>query len=853
MFTGNFRPLAIVLLLALTLGLSLQSSCSSGGDGAQQVPDTSGSITPPQQPQALEVQGFNLPAPSTLLKGFSFVDADRFQTGSQYSDALPSNLVTRTDPIVKFTPNWTPALDPGPAFLAYAMYAFPIAGYSGSSDLKFVWQAPLGDTAQGWVGLANRTADRWDWFSLPADGLLGVNSFASYLPPGGDLVMVVLLTGTGVHQLNWVRVGDTIPPQVALVSYPMQGSAPLNVQLNASDNSDVDGTVVNFKWDFEGDGTYDADTGSTPTCYHIYDTPGDYYAVVRITDDEGGVSTASTFVDVNLPPAGIFIFKDPNDPDWGPPVTGQGTQPDPYVLDAEDLSKEYSFIVNDQPDGSGNSLDPARYNWFMSVPGNGTFVSAGVFKATGNIDCTVYAKSITDESNHVYLKLTANVPPEAAFSADPLAGEKPLDVNFDASASTDSDGTIVQYEWDWDSNTVYDDTTASPTTTHTFNTNGVYKVTLRVTDDRGGTDTATDVYIGVANAGSGNSWHVVSADAASNVGPDASLAYIGGRPCIAYYDEQTAQLCFIRANNPFGTNWAAKVQVLSSDATGANSMELIDAGGMPGIAYYNYLTNELKYVRADAADGSIWGTPVLLDTLGMGSELEQLKAIGTYLAVLYYDASVDEARFIRAIDGEGTSWGFAVTVGPADDDAFYGGLATDGSNLAACYYNSSTDDLIYVLADDINGASWGFWQTVQSSGDVGQYCTMVFADGLPAISYLDADNSTLNVIRAAEISGGIWSSPNPLVTDATQLDHMLMTTLSGMPAVTFYSSAGLRYLRATSADGSTWGSEEQVDTSVGVQQNAVSPADYFGYPAVAYSFRSSMAPPNGDLKFAIYY
>jgi hypothetical protein len=40
---------------------------------------------------------------------------------------------------------------------------------------------------------------------------------------------------------------------------------------------------------------------------------------------------------------------------------------------------------------------------------------------------------------------------------------------------------------------------------------------------------------------------------------------------------------------------------------------------------------------------------------------------------------------------------------------------------------------------------------------------------------------------------------------------------------------------------------------VGVQQNAVSIGEYAGFPAVAYSIRTNLAPPNGDLKFAIYY
>ncbi|RKZ75949.1 MAG: hypothetical protein DRQ57_05515, partial [Gammaproteobacteria bacterium] len=40
-----------------------------------------------------------------------------------------------------------------------------------------------------------------------------------------------------------------------------------------------------------------------------------------------------------------------------------------------------------------------------------------------------------------------NQPPTASFTANPTSGKAPLTVNLDASASTDSDGTISSYEW----------------------------------------------------------------------------------------------------------------------------------------------------------------------------------------------------------------------------------------------------------------------------------------------------------------------------------------------------------------------------------------------------------------------
>ncbi len=56
-------------------------------------------------------------------------------------------------------------------------------------------------------------------------------------------------------------------------------------------------------------------------------------------------------------------------------------------------------------------------------------------------------------------------------------------VYFDASASRDSDGSIIQYDWDFDSDGVFDYTShARPFAQHTYMYNGDYTVTLKVTD-----------------------------------------------------------------------------------------------------------------------------------------------------------------------------------------------------------------------------------------------------------------------------------------------------------------------------------------------------------------------------------
>jgi len=84
-----------------------------------------------------------------------------------------------------------------------------------------------------------------------------------------------------------------------------------------------------------------------------------------------------------------------------------------------------------------------------------------------------------------------NNPPVAKFTAEPTSGPAPLAVTFDATKSSDPDGNIIKYEWDFDGDGVYDQTKTIPTISHLYENNemGINNATLRVTDNNNATDT----------------------------------------------------------------------------------------------------------------------------------------------------------------------------------------------------------------------------------------------------------------------------------------------------------------------------------------------------------------------------
>ncbi len=82
--------------------------------------------------------------------------------------------------------------------------------------------------------------------------------------------------------------------------------------------------------------------------------------------------------------------------------------------------------------------------------------------------------------------------PSAQPAAFPAQGYAPLVVTLDGSGSFDLDGDIVLYEWDFNSNGVYDyESEDIPTATANYQNPGTYNATLRVTDDDGFTDEAS--------------------------------------------------------------------------------------------------------------------------------------------------------------------------------------------------------------------------------------------------------------------------------------------------------------------------------------------------------------------------
>lgn len=92
----------------------------------------------------------------------------------------------------------------------------------------------------------------------------------------------------------------------------------------------------------------------------------------------------------------------------------------------------------------------------------------------GRLDSNVATLSITVSG-------PTNQPPTAAFTAAPQSGSAPLEVAFDATDSSDPDGAVTAYGWDFGDGA----TATGLTVSHTYTAAGTYAAGLVVTDDDG--------------------------------------------------------------------------------------------------------------------------------------------------------------------------------------------------------------------------------------------------------------------------------------------------------------------------------------------------------------------------------
>jgi PKD repeat protein len=288
-----------------------------------------------------------------------------------------------------------------------------------------------------------------------------------YASPGNYTVTLTLTDEDGGMSECTLMLRINEPP-VCNAGAPQNANLGDKVMFDGSASFDPDGTIVQYDW-LLGDGQ-GARIDAGPTPMTMYNSFGVKNITLKVFDNDGKFAICNTTVTVNALP-NCVINTDPS-----PPVAFAG------------VSIEFDGSSSFDPDGGAI----VSYQWNF---GDGSPLEFGAIKnhAFASPDDYTVTLTVTDDEGTqsmctVMVTIPNQLPLCDAGTANPSMPSIGDRVMFDGSASSDLDGTIVTYEWDFDDGSP---AAFGAQVIHAFMTGGTFNVKLKVTDNDGGMSMCT--------------------------------------------------------------------------------------------------------------------------------------------------------------------------------------------------------------------------------------------------------------------------------------------------------------------------------------------------------------------------
>jgi len=185
----------------------------------------------------------------------------------------------------------------------------------------------------------------------------------------------------------------------------------------------------------------------------------------------------------------------------------------------------------------------------------------------------------------------ASYPPVAVINSDRTGGVRPVTVAFDGTFSSDEDGLVVGYSWNFgDPASAGANTSSLSRPSHTYGAAGTYTARLTVTDDQGNVSAETQKIITVTGSALANATNVASMTASwvkmTNV-EVAGTAII--RIVNQYGQPMRSAAVYVRVTGSASGSAAAK-----SDSNGYVTIQM-PKQRMTNVANYTFTVTSLVY------------------------------------------------------------------------------------------------------------------------------------------------------------------------------------------------------------------------------------------------------------------
>ncbi len=261
--------------------------------------------------------------------------------------------------------------------------------------------------------------------------------------------------------------------------------------------SDPDGDPFTTAWTSTPGGSFAA-AGSLATTFTAAQD-GSYTIKLTATDSPGGLSASDTATVTvsNVAPTIDSLRVDPGIPE-GATASLDATFSDPGTLDTHTATIDW---------GEGDGAVPATATGY-AVTGSNRYELAGTYTVKLCVTDSDGGTGCLSTTVNVTATPGGNTPPTSDPGGPYRSGEG-VPLRLDGSGSFDPDGTIVSYRWTASGGSFDDPTSKTPM--YTAPDDGVYELTLEVTDNDGLTDSATTTVT------------VRNADPRVEAGPDAKI------------------------------------------------------------------------------------------------------------------------------------------------------------------------------------------------------------------------------------------------------------------------------------------------------------------------------------------